>query len=598
MRKHLLLYAIAALAVQVLTAQSPAAFQYQAVVRNSAGEALMNKSVSFRMSILQGDAEGEAVYTETHDQGTMTSPFGMVTLEIGSGQSTGSLSEVDWSAGPYFLKTELDTEGGANFIHTGTTQLLSVPYSMYAERAGSVSVVRAPETHDSEEPVFQVQNRNGDVLFAVYESGVVVNIDEDSPKGSRAGFAVGGFSSQKDEPLTDYFTVERDNVNIYLDDDPTKGTRGGFAVGGFTSQKQGMEQDFMLLTPDNMFIWLDMDMAEAKGTRGGFAVGGFSRQKQGMDDMNGMSGTVDYLRVTPDSTRLWFDDSSGKGTRGGFAVGGFTSQKTGETQSYLSVTPQSSGFFIEAPETKPDPFGGFSISGLDTAGELRNLLQVTRDTTYIATTLRARRSLEVDGDINIGGTVGERTFIDERDGNEYRWVQIGNQIWMADNLRYEPGSKVYNDDTAFAEIYGFLYPWSTASNDTPSDENPSRVRGICPAGWHLPSESEWQEMANYLRGAGVAGEKLKSSRLWDGTNESRFDARPGGYGWYSDYDYGYSYSGEGNMTGFWTTTQSEPEGTANHYMRLQEGDTGITAQYSWDSPGDYQLHYVRCVKDR
>ncbi|MFO7922538.1 MAG: FISUMP domain-containing protein [Bacteroidales bacterium] len=590
MVKRILLLVITAFAGYTLAAQSPAAFQYQAVVRNSAGEVLPEQSVAFRLSILQGEIEGESVYTETHDEGVTTNQFGVISLEIGKGQSSESFSDINWSEGPYFLKIELDIEGGTEYQHIGTNQLLSVPFSMYAEKAGSVGIVKAAEGHDSEEPVFQVQNKDGEVIFAVYESGVVINIDEDSPKGSRAGFAVGGFSSQKENEVTDFLVVERDSVMIFIEDDPAKGSRAGFAVGGFSSQKQETSREFMSLNPESFFIWLDQDVAEQKGSRGGFAVGGFTNQKQ-------EEGTTDFLRVTADSTRLWFDDSPAKGSRAGFAVGGFSSQKSGDSTHYLNITPGSSNIFIDTDYTKSDPFGGFAITGFDNAGELRNLLRVTRDTTFIATTVNATKDIDVEGNINLGGTVEELTFIDERNGRKYRWIQIGNQIWMADNLRYgEAGVKVYNDDTALGDVYGFLYPWEVASGGTASDAEPSGVKGICPAGWHLPSEAEWTEMIDYL-GDQVAGTKMKSREIWDGTNESRFDARPGGYGSYDEYDDMYYYNDLGNSTGFWTSTQSEPEGIVNHYVLLQTVNDGVNIEYAWDSPQNFELRYVRCIKD-
>ena len=147
------------------------------------------------------------------------------------------------------------------------------------------------------------------------------------------------------------------------------------------------------------------------------------------------------------------------------------------------------------------------------------------------------------------------TFTDSRDSNVYQTVTIGNQIWMAENLKYLPivgpdSSKqstfvVYNyKGTNVAEAkatfnyntYGVLYTWETAMNGAPSSSaNPSGVQGVCPSGWHLPSDAEWTQLTNYLGGESVAGGKLKEIEFthWispnsNATNEKGFTALPGG----------------------------------------------------------------------
>jgi hypothetical protein len=118
-----------------LFAQAPGKLSFQAVVRNSNGELLKNSNVGFRIQLLQTTEFGAAVYVETQE--STTNENGLVTLEIGGGTVvTGKLDSIDWKKGPYFLKTEIDPDGGTNYTITGTTQLLSVPYALYAETAG------------------------------------------------------------------------------------------------------------------------------------------------------------------------------------------------------------------------------------------------------------------------------------------------------------------------------------------------------------------------------------------------------------------------------------------------------------------------------
>ena len=134
MKKILLLLLI--LFVQICFAQSPQSFKYQAVVRDAAGGLAVNKIISVKSSILLGSPTGSSVYTET--QTLSTNDFGVVSLNIGAGTViSGTFSAISWGAGTYFVKTELDINGGSTYVFMGTSQMLSVPYALYAEKTGS-----------------------------------------------------------------------------------------------------------------------------------------------------------------------------------------------------------------------------------------------------------------------------------------------------------------------------------------------------------------------------------------------------------------------------------------------------------------------------
>ena len=157
------------------------------------------------------------------------------------------------------------------------------------------------------------------------------------------------------------------------------------------------------------------------------------------------------------------------------------------------------------------------------------------------------------------------SFVDTRDGQSYKIVKIGNQLWMAENLAYLPAvspsylpikpltfefiAKPYYyvngysggnvgeaKSTSNYATYGVLYNWPAAMNGAASSiNNPSGVQGVCPSGWHLPSDAEWTELIVFLGGKKVAGGKLKEigNEHWHtpnegGTNESGFKALPGG----------------------------------------------------------------------
>lgn len=128
-----LLYTLSLLLLTVcLFAQAPQKMNYQAVVRNANNSLVANQNVSVRITLLQGSATGAAVYTEYHT--VQTNANGLMTLEIGGGNAiNGIFSSIDWANGPFFIKSEVDPEGGVNYNVTTTQQLMSVPYALYAE---------------------------------------------------------------------------------------------------------------------------------------------------------------------------------------------------------------------------------------------------------------------------------------------------------------------------------------------------------------------------------------------------------------------------------------------------------------------------------
>jgi len=149
----------------------------------------------------------------------------------------------------------------------------------------------------------------------------------------------------------------------------------------------------------------------------------------------------------------------------------------------------------------------------------------------------------------------------DADENNYPVVSIGDQIWMAADLKttlFPSGMSIplvedfdewdvasptdmaycyFQNSSSNGDIYGALYTWTTAMNGAASSaNNPSGIQGVCPSGWHLPSEAEWIELTDYLGGKLVAGGKMKAvgTTLWkspnkEATDETGFGGNPGGY---------------------------------------------------------------------
>jgi uncharacterized protein (TIGR02145 family) len=118
----------------ISSAQAPQTFSYQATIRNASNQLISNQPVGVRITILQGSASGTAVYSETHSPTTNVN--GLVSLQVGSGNTiSGTIASIDWSNGPYFIQSETDPNGGNAYTITSSSQLMSVPYALYASKA-------------------------------------------------------------------------------------------------------------------------------------------------------------------------------------------------------------------------------------------------------------------------------------------------------------------------------------------------------------------------------------------------------------------------------------------------------------------------------
>ena len=194
------------------------------------------------------------------------------------------------------------------------------------------------------------------------------------------------------------------------------------------------------------------------------------------------------------------------------------------------------------------------------------------------------------------------TLLDDRDGQTYKTIKIGDQWWMAENLNYETA----NSD--WYKKYGRLYTWAAAIDsvklatdvDNPLDCGydktcglSGKVQGVCPEGWHLPSYDEWNTLFTAVGGQSTAGKVLKSQTGWtayDGiTNEDAFgfSALPAGY-----RDRHGRYYSERSYAEFWTST--EDDGSYNAYDMSIFVETYASLNLSSSKPYGYS---VRCLKD-
>jgi len=132
-------FVIAVLLSVGLWAQAPQSFSYQAVIRGTNNSLVVNKPVGIKVSLLQGSENGTAIYVETHKP--TSNENGLVSIAIGGGNkdaSSNAFTSIDWSKGPYFIKTETDPTGGTSYSLNNVSQLLSVPYAIHSKTAESL----------------------------------------------------------------------------------------------------------------------------------------------------------------------------------------------------------------------------------------------------------------------------------------------------------------------------------------------------------------------------------------------------------------------------------------------------------------------------
>jgi uncharacterized protein (TIGR02145 family) len=181
-------------------------------------------------------------------------------------------------------------------------------------------------------------------------------------------------------------------------------------------------------------------------------------------------------------------------------------------------------------------------------------------------------------DINV------ETFADHRDGNVYKIVKIGNQVWMAENLNYDAlGSKCYKNDIANSLKYGRLYNWETAKK-------------ACPSGWHLPSDAEWQTLVDFVGGQNMAGKKLKAKNGWtelcNGTDDYHFSALPGG-GIRSSSDF---FEDVGNVGYWWSGTEDNRGYVYIRYI-ASFGKMSLSDVITRLNDIKTYMYSIRCIKD-
>ena len=257
-----------ALTASAATAQ-PDGFNYQAVVRNAQGELVSSSDVQLRFTL--ADDYGTILYQET--QKNTTNAYGVVSVVVGTGTPlSGSFANIDWTKGSISMKTEFDPNGGTNYAVIGTTQLQAVPYAEYAKKTNAVVnpkdiQIQATSTTGDDEALFSVKDEEGNVVFAVYKSGVRVYVDDtdNGNKAAKSGFAVTGRAA-KDGVASTYFAVNEEGTKVFVDDeDNGKAAKAKFAITSVKSAKDGgsLSDNYLVVNDEGTKVYVDGDDSKA-----------------------------------------------------------------------------------------------------------------------------------------------------------------------------------------------------------------------------------------------------------------------------------------------------------------------------------------------
>ncbi len=285
------------------------------------------------------------------------------------------------------------------------------------------------------------------------------------------------------------------------------------------------------------------------------------------------------------------------------------------TSSATAEVESSSSEITSSASEKPESSGSESTSSaVEEPGSSSSSKEVSSSSSEPESSSEISMNSSTAAPCNVDGenNYNYGTLTDSRDGQTYKTVTIGDQVWMAENLNYaytgvpynysgytsESTSWCYNDEPSNCAKYGRLYTWAAAVGKTEEEcgyENecnlPSgNIQGVCPEGWHLPSKTEFETLFTAVGGQDSAGTTLKSTSGWyndgNGTDAFGFSALPaGGRNYYG------SYYLEGSIALFWSSTEYDSYYAYDMYLDYSYGIAGLGNGYK-----GYGFS-VRCLKD-
>lgn len=663
----------------IVYCQAPRAFNYQAVVRDASGEILRNHEIALKVLLLEGASDGKSVYSEWHR--LVTNNYGLINLEVGKGDyPSSSFKDINWGSGNYFIKLEIDVKGGTDFVAMGASQLLSVPYALYASKSGTTTGVRYNEWGKWGDDVFtgtgdpypsgnvgigtritegkltvqnnagytsvfrRVNNSQGNALFLFQKargsnySELPVEIGDHlgqvrfegyyggdyqpaayirSSVEALSGGTVKGnlrFATMNDGGMTEQMRItSTGNVGLgTIDPQATLDVIGTFR---YADGSQGIDK-VLKTNATGQTTWETVSKLETDPVF--VASPSYGISTDNITDWNtaygwGNHADAGYLTSesdpkiassTSNAIPKWDGSELTDGTitdNGNIGVGVTNPNEKLEVNGNIKATTMYA-----------DAYSSNSPLQLQTNGTTQIYVDDTDGNVGVGTTV-ASQKLEVNGNIKTAkmlltdengsewelsvdpdGTLQLKfhlkqcgdSMYDKRDGRWYQTVEIGTQCWMKENLNV--GTKIIsttsgqlqtdngviekyclNNDESNCDMYGGLYEWNEMMQYITSEG----VQGICPDGWHIPTDNEWKILEGTVDSQYGVGDPE-----WEDSGPRGFDAEfhlkstTGWTGWINigsgDDIFGFSALAGGNRNvngnfydldfsgSFWSSTES------------------------------------------
>ena len=639
-------YTILCLTIASLTqlqAQAPQGFNYQATVRNSAGDLIVNTNVYFKFNVIQGSQTAVPIFTETHY--VPTDDLGQVNLVIGQGTAnTGIFSELDWSLGSYYLGIELNT--GSGYVAMGTTQLLSVPYALYAENSGN-----STPTTPTLQSVLAENNSAGqqqikNLLNPTDGADAVTKSYVDALSNTQGLMNFNEWDNY--QILNDNTTFQLEpNSFVFLDANNTTlifpdGSENGFgdAIYIYVVQEGSVGVD-ITLQPS------------------GFPIRIPAYDQPSYDDYFGILGcglnTIinvgDYWMVADFQGQI-ITDSDIDMTNGTFTQcegvlydsGGELNNYSGNEDYTLTICPDGSGtstvlefisFVTQASVDVLTIFNGTTTSDpiLGTYSGTQTLGTITADNTSGCLTLR----FVSNGGVNTAGFAANISCdffgtVTDIDGNTYDYLTYGDQVWTVENaemVTYRDGTPIpevtdatewenlttgawayYNNDPTKPRLYNWYAVMGI--HDAASLPDATLRKEFAPEGWHVPSDAEWTTLEEHLIANGynydstTTGNKIaKAMASTTGWVSQTNAGAPGndqsinnssGFNAFSEggrYHIGL-FNDEGGNAIFWSSTESDIESdTDAAWNRYLASDYSYLFRSNFSKRSGFSVRFVR-----
>lgn len=346
--KKLLTLLAALYLVLTLQAQPPQKISYQAVVRNSTNALVTNQPVGVKITILQGSATGTPVFAETHTP--TTNANGLINIVIGTGSpAINGLLDVVWSTGPYFIKTEIDPAGGTAYSITSTSELLSVPYALYAKKAESTNLLNLPFAGSSHSinNAFSVKNNNGIAIVGWGDDAYGNTFGVVGSTNSGVGIGVRG--------------INKSTTGIALGISGETYSSEGVAVKGIANSSTGSAAGVMgeVSSPNGIGV------AGYSTSTTGSAVGvlGYSSALDGTG-VSGESKWIGVKGINRSTTGFAYGVQGEVYSPDGIAVMGYSSSKTGTSKGVYGLTysDEGKGVLGENRSTNGSNYGVYGYS--------------------------------------------------------------------------------------------------------------------------------------------------------------------------------------------------------------------------------------------